>query len=35
MSTQLKLSYSDLASHCVSVEPQELLLDLFLAKQDC
>lgn len=35
MRTQWKLSYSDLASHCVSVQPQELLLDLFLAKQDC
>lgn len=35
ISTQLKLSFSDLASHCVSVQPQELLLHLFLVKQDC
>lgn len=35
MKTRLKLSYSDLASHCVSVQSQELLLDLFLAKQNC
>lgn len=35
MSTQLKLSFSGLASHCVSVQPQELFLDLFLVKQNC